>query len=178
MYGKLPKLSQGNGDQERAKRHSFTLSGVGLLDAASNAKHFTPFLEKLCMCQFLLHTRSAQTTRCSTGQLTLEPIRIFGHLILLGKMKTCDSCLLLSGHFCVPYIYLFHCLSVWKVDLDKIDEKEFPKVLDLEFMDCILEEGEMLYIPPKWWHYVRSLTASFSVSFWWSHTGSPNPPAS
>lgn len=35
-------------------------------------------------------------------------------------------------------------------------------------MDCILEEGEMLYIPPKWWHYVRSLTMSFSVSFWWS----------
>jgi len=36
-------------------------------------------------------------------------------------------------------------------------------------MDCILEEGEMLYIPPKWWHYVRSLTMSLSVSFWWSN---------
>ncbi|XP_060196641.1 lysine-specific demethylase JMJ30 [Lycium barbarum] len=55
-----------------------------------------------------------------------------------------------------------------QVDLDNIDETEFPKVLDLEFQDCILEEGEMLYIPPKWWHYVRSLTPSFSVSFWWS----------
>ncbi|CAN4089685.1 unnamed protein product [Withania somnifera] len=55
-----------------------------------------------------------------------------------------------------------------QVDLDNIDEKEFPKILDLEFQDCILEEGEMLYIPPKWWHYVRSLTTSFSVSFWWS----------
>ena len=58
-----------------------------------------------------------------------------------------------------------------KVDLDNIDKKEFPKVEDLEFLDCILEEGEMLYIPPKWWHYVRSLTTSFSVSFWWSHCG-------
>ncbi|RVX13028.1 Lysine-specific demethylase JMJ30 [Vitis vinifera] len=57
------------------------------------------------------------------------------------------------------------------VDLDNIDEKEFPKVKDLEFQDCILEEGEMLYIPPKWWHYVRSLTTSFSVSFWWSNCG-------
>ncbi|GMQ00711.1 hypothetical protein CsSME_00047679 [Camellia sinensis var. sinensis] len=55
-----------------------------------------------------------------------------------------------------------------QVDLDSIDVNEFPKVQDLEFMDCILEEGEMLYIPPKWWHYVRSLTKSFSVSFWWS----------
>ncbi|CAN1158103.1 Lysine-specific demethylase JMJ30 [Linum perenne] len=56
-----------------------------------------------------------------------------------------------------------------KVDLDNIDEKAFPKVHDLEFLDCILEEGEMLYIPPKWWHYVRSLTTSLSVSFWWSN---------
>ncbi|TKY67433.1 putative lysine-specific demethylase JMJD5 [Spatholobus suberectus] len=55
-----------------------------------------------------------------------------------------------------------------QVDLDDIDERKFPKVQDLEFVDCILEEGEMLYIPPKWWHYVRSLTTSFSVSFWWS----------
>lgn len=55
-----------------------------------------------------------------------------------------------------------------QVDLDDIDEEEFPKISDLEFVDCILEEGEMLYIPPKWWHYVRSLTTSFSVSFWWS----------
>ncbi|XP_030953153.1 lysine-specific demethylase JMJ30 isoform X1 [Quercus lobata] len=55
-----------------------------------------------------------------------------------------------------------------QVDLDNIDETQFPKVHDLEFQDCILEEGEMLYIPPKWWHYVRSLTPSLSVSFWWS----------
>uniref|UniRef100_A0A2P2L7T1 Transcription factor n=2 Tax=Rhizophora mucronata TaxID=61149 RepID=A0A2P2L7T1_RHIMU len=41
-------------------------------------------------------------------------------------------------------------------------------------MDCILEEGEMLYIPPRWWHYVRSLTTSFSVSFWWGDTVSSN----
>lgn len=55
-----------------------------------------------------------------------------------------------------------------QVDLDNVDEAEFPKVVNLEFLDCILNEGEMLYIPPRWWHYVRSLTTSFSVSFWWS----------
>eukprot|EP00262_Sarcandra_glabra_P008012 TRINITY_DN21182_c0_g1_i1.p1 TRINITY_DN21182_c0_g1~~TRINITY_DN21182_c0_g1_i1.p1 ORF type:complete len:421 (+),score=36.48 TRINITY_DN21182_c0_g1_i1:176-1438(+) len=56
-----------------------------------------------------------------------------------------------------------------QVDLDNLDVKEFPMAQDLDFIDCILEEGEMLYIPPKWWHYVRSLTTSFSVSFWWSN---------
>ncbi|KNA25428.1 hypothetical protein SOVF_005430 isoform A [Spinacia oleracea] len=61
-----------------------------------------------------------------------------------------------------------------QVDLDNIDDNAFPKAKDLEFMDCILDEGDMLYIPPKWWHYVRSLTPSLSVSFWWSNPeGSP-----
>ncbi|XP_062196164.1 lysine-specific demethylase JMJ30-like isoform X3 [Phragmites australis] len=41
-----------------------------------------------------------------------------------------------------------------QVDLDNIDEEEFPRAGDLEFMDGILEEGDMLYIPPKWWHYM------------------------
>ncbi|PON69744.1 JmjC domain containing protein [Parasponia andersonii] len=69
-----------------------------------------------------------------------------------------------------PYSEIMLCNSS-QVDLDNIDEALFPKVQDLEFLDCILEEGEMLYIPPKWWHYVRSLTTSLSVSFWWSDSG-------
>ena len=31
----------------------------------------------------------------------------------------------------------------------------------------ILEEGDQLYVPPEWWHYVQSMTSSFSVSHWW-----------
>ncbi|KAF0898004.1 hypothetical protein E2562_001688 [Oryza meyeriana var. granulata] len=54
-----------------------------------------------------------------------------------------------------------------QVDLDNIDVNEFSRTGDVEFMDGILEEGDLLYIPPKWWHYVRSLSTSFSVSFWW-----------
>jgi len=61
-----------------------------------------------------------------------------------------------------------------QVDLDNINLKEFPRAENLEFMDCILEDGELLYIPPKWWHYVRSLSTSFSVSFWWRATVQPS----
>ncbi|XP_062192148.1 lysine-specific demethylase JMJ30-like isoform X3 [Phragmites australis] len=46
-----------------------------------------------------------------------------------------------------------------QVDLDNIDEKEFPRAGDLEFMDGILEEGDLLYIPPKWWHYMMNYGA-------------------
>lgn len=43
----------------------------------------------------------------------------------------------------------------------------FPKFADATFVECVLQEGEMLYLPPRYWHYVRSLSTSFSVSFWW-----------
>ncbi|XP_010544231.1 PREDICTED: lysine-specific demethylase JMJ30 isoform X1 [Tarenaya hassleriana] len=66
-----------------------------------------------------------------------------------------------------PYSETMLCNSS-QVDLDNMDKNQFPEAAGLDFLDCILEEGEMLYIPPKWWHYVRSLTISFSVSFWWS----------
>ena len=54
-----------------------------------------------------------------------------------------------------------------RLDLDNIDLEEFPKVAELRGYETLLRPGEMLYIPPKVWHYVRSLEESFSVSFWW-----------
>ncbi|KAB5571952.1 hypothetical protein GE09DRAFT_1268323 [Coniochaeta sp. 2T2.1] len=38
----------------------------------------------------------------------------------------------------------------------------------IPYVDCVLEPGDTLYIPVGWWHYVRSLSVSFSVSFWWN----------
>uniref|UniRef100_A0A0D9X9L2 JmjC domain-containing protein n=1 Tax=Leersia perrieri TaxID=77586 RepID=A0A0D9X9L2_9ORYZ len=41
-----------------------------------------------------------------------------------------------------------------QVDLDNIDINKFPRTGEVEFMDGILEEGDLLYIPPRWWHYM------------------------
>ncbi|PSN73550.1 Clavaminate synthase-like protein [Corynespora cassiicola Philippines] len=43
----------------------------------------------------------------------------------------------------------------------------FPGFVDAPYRECVLGPGECLYIPAGWWHYVRSLSPSFSVSFWW-----------
>ncbi|RUS34682.1 hypothetical protein BC938DRAFT_479174 [Jimgerdemannia flammicorona] len=53
-----------------------------------------------------------------------------------------------------------------QVDVEKPDHAQFPAFADAKYVEGILSPGEMLYIPPKWWHYVRSLDVSFSVSFW------------
>lgn len=47
-------------------------------------------------------------------------------------------------------------------------DREFPLFKTASYLETILEEGECLYIPVGWWHYIRSLTVSFSVSFWWN----------
>ena len=46
-------------------------------------------------------------------------------------------------------------------------EERFPLFRDARYVETVLGEGECLYIPMGWWHYVRSLSVSFSVSFWW-----------
>ena len=53
-------------------------------------------------------------------------------------------------------------------DDQKAAHIQFPPFKEAEFVDCILEEGECLYIPVGWWHYVRSVSVSFSVSFWFN----------
>ncbi|RCI08527.1 hypothetical protein L249_8907 [Ophiocordyceps polyrhachis-furcata BCC 54312] len=38
----------------------------------------------------------------------------------------------------------------------------------IDYRECILQPGDTLLIPIGWWHYVRSLSISFSLSFWWN----------
>lgn len=47
------------------------------------------------------------------------------------------------------------------------DEEEKDLFKNVPYVDCILEPGDTLYIPIGWWHYVRGLSISFSVSIWW-----------
>lgn len=54
-----------------------------------------------------------------------------------------------------------------QIDAENIDFGKFPLTKNVRFYTITLYKGEILYIPPKWWHYVRSLDKSFSVSFWW-----------
>lgn len=54
-------------------------------------------------------------------------------------------------------------------DLDRIELDAMRDDLQgVEYWECILEPGDALLIPIGWWHYVRSLSVSFSVSFWWN----------
>lgn len=48
------------------------------------------------------------------------------------------------------------------------DLSEFPRFEEaMPLLECELRKGEVLYIPPLFWHHIEALSISFSVSFWW-----------
>ncbi|KAF9930753.1 hypothetical protein BGZ67_005676 [Mortierella alpina] len=53
-----------------------------------------------------------------------------------------------------------------QVNVEQPDLDQHPLFSEAQYVETILEPGELLYIPFQWWHYIRSLSTSFSVSFW------------
>lgn len=54
-----------------------------------------------------------------------------------------------------------------QVDAENPNLDYYPRFADAPYLECVLGAGQMLYIPKGHWHYVRSLSRSFSISFWW-----------
>lgn len=55
-----------------------------------------------------------------------------------------------------------------QINVENLDYKRFPLAKHATFYHLTIETGDCLYIPPKWWHYVRAESPSLSVSFWWT----------
>ena len=52
------------------------------------------------------------------------------------------------------------------VDVEAVDEEKYPLMKQVILHECVIRAGEMLFIPRRWWHHLRSLSTSFSVSLW------------
>lgn len=98
----------------------------------------------------------------------------------LIKQKNCVHFKMCSLLILIQYLICHSILSppvgvtaflfffFFQVDVENPDLIAFPEFSSAVYQECILKEGQMLYIPPYHWHYVRSLSLSFSVSFWWN----------
>jgi hypothetical protein len=53
-----------------------------------------------------------------------------------------------------------------RVNVDNPDLGRFPQFQHARPLECILEPGDILFIPIFWWHQVYSLNISVSISFW------------
>lgn len=56
----------------------------------------------------------------------------------------------------------FHCFSDF--DCDNPDFDRFPLVEEVNIRECILDEGQALFLPVGWWHQIRSLSPSISIT--------------
>lgn len=70
-----------------------------------------------------------------------------------------------------PNIYNYrHCWS--QVDLNNIDYQRFPLFRNVDIVTCVLEPGEVLFLPVGCWHQVTSLDVTVTVSytnFWYDN---------
>jgi hypothetical protein len=55
-----------------------------------------------------------------------------------------------------------------RVDVGQPDLGRFPRFADAHPWECVLEPGELLFIPSLWWHQVWSLGDSIAVNFFWA----------
>jgi hypothetical protein len=60
------------------------------------------------------------------------------------------------------------------VNPDNIDYQRFPKLRGVKIIETILNPGEILFLPIGWWHQVRALDVSISLSF--GNFSTPNGP--
>lgn len=63
----------------------------------------------------------------------------------------------------LPNMYNYqHCFSM--VDLDGIDYEKFPLFRQVPIMDVELHAGDVFFLPVGWWHYVRGLDVSITIT--------------
>lgn len=88
----------------------------------------------------------------------------------------CDDCNIFMGEvtgrkkvrLIPPYFYpsLYNTAEYYSpVDLDNVDLTRFPEMRDVPVLETALEPGEFLFIPIGWWHWVKSLELSASLTF-------------
>jgi hypothetical protein len=53
-----------------------------------------------------------------------------------------------------------------EVDCEQEDWEKHPSAREAAYTEVLLLPGDCLYIPARTWHYVRSLSTSVSVNFW------------
>lgn len=64
--------------------------------------------------------------------------------------------------------HLLHNTSQVDVESPHIYQK-YPGLGEIPAWVAEVGPGDVLYVPLRWWHHVRALAPSFSVSYWWNN---------
>lgn len=59
------------------------------------------------------------------------------------------------------------------MELHSVDRDRFPLYQKATPFKCIVEPGDLLYIPAYWWHSLLTLQTSISVNYWYDRFAIP-----
>ena len=94
---------------------------------------------------------------------TVTPLHHDAMNILLAQVYGRKTVTLIPS-FQTPWVY--NHIGVYSaVDCEKPDYNKFPLFRKATQLKVLLEPGQVLFIPVGWWHHVRSMDASISLSF-------------
>ena len=62
------------------------------------------------------------------------------------------------------YLLPFATYALEDYNISDPDFEKFPALDGIEGIECYLEHGDTLFMPTGWWHYMKYLDGSFSIS--------------
>lgn len=122
-------------------------------------------LDEIHFCEDILDPRNAggKTFFWFGPAGTVTPLHHDTMNILLAQVLGCKLVTLIPS-FETHLVY--NHLGVYsEVDFDAPDYERYPLFRDVSRLEVLLEPGQVLFIPVGWWHHVRSLDVSVSLSF-------------
>jgi hypothetical protein len=122
---------------------------------------------------FLDGARAAQAPRLWLGGAgTVTPLHHDASNIFFGQVLGTKRVRLVPPYEIEHLANDRTCFS--SIDLDDPDFERYPSLRHVLVLDVIVEPGDFLLLPIGWWHTVRSLEPSISLSFQnFATTGSP-----
>jgi hypothetical protein len=93
---------------------------------------------------------------------TVTPLHCDNRHILLVQVYGRKRVKLISPFYLSAVYNTRECFS--DVDAEAIDLDRFPAMRGVPVLEAVLEPGEALFLPVGWWHWVRALDVSISLS--------------
>jgi hypothetical protein len=94
---------------------------------------------------------------------TVTPLHHDGANILFGQIRG-RKLFKIIPPFDMDKLYVER-LAFSAVDLAKPDYRRFPMLRRATVLEVVVEPGEFLFLPVGWWHWVKALDVSISLSF-------------
>lgn len=81
----------------------------------------------------------------------------------MAQVRGRKLCRLIAPYELADMYNYRHCYSM--VDLDRVDYAKYPQFRNVRVWDVTIAPGDILFLPVGWWHYVRGLDITITMTF-------------